>query len=239
MGKVTKDGIIGSVGNLVFYSLDGQNLVRSKPGRRTKKRTKAEKTVNDNFGMASSQSAVMLKVLKMNFLFPVPLLVRNNFCSWFYKSYTLHLKEPVWDLATNMAMCQLNAAVDLHDFLFAGITVSDRGKSVVAVSIPELIPVKHLKAPPGTKKVNMKLYAVRSNNETASGYPLLYQQEISFVYNNTPVPARDILMELKVKAGNIIVVAVAIEYETMKGDKAPTERRWLPAAAVAIGRLKK
>ena len=138
-----------------------------------------------------------------------------------------------------MAMCQLNAAVDLHDFLYVNITVSDRGGSVIAINIPELIPVKHLKAPPYTKKVNLKLYAVRSAIDTISGAPYEYAGESSFDYNNNPVPARDILLELKLKPGIIVAVAIAIEYETVKGDRTPLETRWLPAAAIAIGRLKK
>ncbi len=50
MGKIVGGNIVGGVGNLVFYSYNGNNYVRTAPGKKSKKfRTEKQKTNQNRF----------------------------------------------------------------------------------------------------------------------------------------------------------------------------------------------
>ena len=137
-------------------------------------------------------------------------------------------------------MCQLNAEVDLRDFLKTDITVIDSGKGKIVVSLPNINPKKDIKVPLRTMKVNIKLIVATSPFRNAPQPYSSCTEQYSFIYNNDPVPAKTFELQTEAGTGDIAVVAVAIEYETSDSGAGIYNKdlRWLPGALVAMGRLK-
>ena len=63
MGRVTKDGISGAVGPVVFYTVDGKNYVMSKRVKNKKKKGEEMDPVNERFGTVSSYGSKMLGLM--------------------------------------------------------------------------------------------------------------------------------------------------------------------------------
>ena len=103
---------------------------------------------------------------------------------------------------------------------------------------PEIIPVKHLKAPPRTANVKVKVVACSSAFRPRSINYAIEMKEFSMLYSNLTIPARDIKLKLAAEPGDIAMVAVALEYEVGVEKFSLNDPRWLPAALIALGKLK-
>ena len=238
MGRVTDKGISGLVGTAVFYIRNGKNYVRTRPKERVKKRGQKPNPLNTIFGDVSRYGSCMQREMNPGFLFPLPLETRNRFRSWLYTVYTDNHQKTTWDISTDSGSCQLSGKTEFRNYLKANIAVTDRGNMVIAVGIPEINPVQHLKAPAGTKKVTLKFFAASSPFEIAGTGAC--STTINFDYNENIIPAQDVLLEIKLANPNdITIIAIAIEYEVRGTNHPVLDLRWLPAAVVAIGRLKK
>src|ERR1700712_109548 len=148
MARVTDKGIKGTVGNAVYYVREGNNYVRAKPRKKKKKRNAPENPLNAIFGLVSTYGSGMVKLMKAGFMFPFGLKTYNNARGWMRNLYAEHKDEENWDLSVkNSGMCQLNAEVDLRDFLRTDITVNDSGSGKITVVFPEINPKRDFKAP--------------------------------------------------------------------------------------------
>ncbi|MEO8769193.1 MAG: hypothetical protein ABI402_03895 [Ferruginibacter sp.] len=241
MARITDEGIKGTIGDVVFYTREGKKYVRSKPGKRKKKRNAPENPLNTIFGLVSTYGSGMVKSMKESFLFPLGLKSYNNARGWMRNLYAEHKDEVNWELSVkNSGMCQLNAEVDLRDFLRTDITVNDSGSRMITVVLPEINPKRDFKVPPRTMKVNVKLIVVTSPFRIAP-YPYSFcTQQISFIYNNDPVPASSFELQATAGTGDIAIVAMALEYETSDSGNGSynKDQKWLPGAIIAMGKLK-
>ena len=70
------------------------------------------------------------------------------------------------------------------------------------------------------------------------GAALLSNKQLSFDHTATAIPAQEIELVLTAKPGDMVLIAVAVEFETYTGDKTRLDPKWLPAAAIALGRLR-
>lgn len=242
MARVTEKGIAGMVGNLVFYTVNGKTYVRTKPGKRKKKRGQKANPLNTVFGTVSRYGTAMVGGMKDQFLFTVGRDTYNRMRGWMRNLYATRHEDTVWELSSrNSGMCQLNPEVDLRDFFREEITVTDKGKGKILIQIPAFNPKLTLKSPTRTMKVNLKLIAVTSPFKEAGPRYSLCTEPISFTFSNKSIPAKDVYLHTNASAGSIAIIAVAIEYETADTIKGQylTDLKWLPAAAIAMGRLKK
>ncbi|MEO7523597.1 MAG: hypothetical protein ABIT58_05845 [Ferruginibacter sp.] len=241
MARITEEGIKGTIGNVVFYTREGKSYMRAKPGKRKKKRNAPENTLNTIFGLVSKYGSGMVKLMKDSFQFPFGLKTYNNARGWMRNLYAEHKDEAEWDLSVKgSGMCQLNAEVDLRDFLRTDITVKNSGSGMVAINFPEINPKRDFKAPLRTMKVNIKLVVATTPFRIA---PLLYSlctKQISFIYNSDPVPASSFELQTTAGTGDVAIVSMALEYETSDSgnDNYNKDLRWLPAAIIAMGKLK-
>lgn len=232
-----EDGnLSGSIGNFIFYSRDGKTYVRSKPGRRKKKRGQPADPNKTIFGKVSTQGSRMLNILKRQLLFSFSLGSYNNTRSWMRNQYEGKQQQPQWDIcARPNDMCQLNVAADLRDMLFTSIAVSDTGAGKLQVSIPAMNPQQDMKKLPAkTTAVNMKLAVLYTAFEDISPAYMAVEQ-YQFNYTNTLLPAKDIIIDTKAPAGNLAMVVLAIE-PVNAFNNFTTE--WLPAAIIGMGRIK-
>jgi len=236
MARFKDNNLSGAVGNLVFYTKDGQNFVRTKPGKRKRKRGQSPGTNTSIFGKVSSNGSLMLKLLRGHLLFPYGLSTYNNTRGWMRNHYAANHGLPQWDISARPNdMCQLNPASDLRDMLFTSIFISDTGSGNLLVNIPAMNPRKDMKKmPAGTTQVNMKLVIVYSAFEDSSPVQIAMEQ-YSFVYADTQLPAKDIIIGTNAPAGNLAIAVLAME-PVIPGQRIPAA--WLPASIIAMGRLK-
>jgi hypothetical protein len=140
--------------------------------------------------------------------------------------------------------CQLNNDADLRDFIETAITVTDAGNGLINIDIPPMNPAHDLQVPPGTKKVNMKWVAVNSPFADVAQHRNQCMEQFVVDYNNNTLPARTITLDTRMEnaasANHIAIVVMALEFETAASGTGVynKETRYLPAAIVAMGRLK-
>lgn len=242
MARVTEKGIVGLVGNLVFYTVNGKTYVRTKPGKRKKVRGQKVKPLNSVFGTVSRYGTAMLNAAKEHLVFPLSRDAYNKARGYMRNLYADRFQEMVWDLsAKNSGMCQLNAQADIRDIFREEIQVSDRGKGIIHILIPSFNPKLTLKSPIRSVKANLKLIAVTSPfKETGPRYNLCMKQ-CSFTFNKKSIPSTEILLETGSSAKDIVLVIAALEFETSDHVSGAVNKdiKWLPAAIIAMGRLKK
>ena len=87
MARITEEGIRGLVGNVIFYTRDGKNYLRSKPKKKVKKKNKDANSLTSVFGTVSKFGSGMIKIMKDSFLFRLRLQSYNNARGWMRNLY--------------------------------------------------------------------------------------------------------------------------------------------------------
>ena len=201
---------------------------------------KGERPENIIFGIVATYCKVIHKWIKKYLLIPPGSDANNGFRGWINRNYTSNHAATEWPISSDMIMCQLNNETDLRNFFFKQITVNDRGGLVLAVELPGFIPAIDIKAPKGTEKVNIKLIGVSlSFGDRAGGGGGDTLKEFMVDYNNTPVLTQEFLLDLKTSGkGDFAFIAVAFEFKKKGADLFLQDPKFLPAAVIAMGRLK-
>lgn len=238
MARLTGDNLNGIIDNLVFYTMGGVNYVRKRPGKRTKKKGEISIMQINRFSIISKYGSSLLTLLKRNFLFAPGLAVYNRFRGWLNPVFAARFDQLVWDIATDMGSCQLNSVVNLQDILRTNISVSDTPGNSLKIGIPAMNPVKHLNAPPYPSKVNFNFYAASSAFGSNTGVDRVSGKTYSIDYKDQEMPAQDIMLDLQAAPGDIVVVVLSINFESLAKDRMQLLPEWLPAAVIAIGRKK-
>ncbi|HMJ46494.1 MAG TPA: hypothetical protein VK498_04150, partial [Ferruginibacter sp.] len=211
----------------------------SRPVRRKGKKGEKLHAVLNIFGTVSTYGSAMTRELREHLLFKFKLRTFTHLRGWMRNQYAVNNELPVWELAArNNSMCQLNDAADLRDMLEAQITVTDRGNGTIAINIPSINPLKNIKAPVRTTKVNLKMLATCSpfkGSQYISGFA---GENFSFNYSNSEITFPEFILDTKGKLSDIAIVVIAMEFETTNAEgKFNTEPKWLPAGVIAMGRL--
>ena len=234
MGRVKENNISGAIGPVVFYVVHGKMYARIKPGERKKKPTPAMLKRNTVFGEVTGPSSRMLKLIKRQVLFPVRFDDYNRLRGWMYVLYLANYDKPQWDIATDNNICQLNPLCDLRQLFKPNITVSPNGSKGISVNFAAFNPVNEIRGPLHTKKVTIRIIAESSPPGLAA--VSLGTEIYSFDYADAILPAKEFVLETGGNAGDIAIVAIAVEIERAVKDDKP-DSKWLPAAVIAMGRI--
>ncbi|MES2004485.1 MAG: hypothetical protein V4450_08180 [Bacteroidota bacterium] len=242
MAHITEEGMSGAIGNLVFYTMNGKKYARSKPNfSKRSRKAMSEGPLATVFGIVSTFGTAILRGLQPSLLFPFSLATYNQARGWMRKQYAPNHGEELWELsARHNDMCQVNTAANLQTALQSGIAVSDAGKGKIKVGIDEISPLKHIKAPAGTRGVNIKLVALSRSPDDRKAMVESCMEQYTILYSDVHLPAKETVLSIKGKPGDIVVVVVALEFEMERGafDGYSREAKYLPAAIVAMGKLK-
>ena len=242
MARVTNNGITGLVGNLVFYTMNGKSYVRARPSKRKgKSKKRAEDHPISIFGTVSKYGTMMLREVSKSFLFPFSRSIYNGLRGWIRNEYAANYQAPIWEMAYTNRICPFNKETDLRDYWRKDITVTDNGNGKITIHIPEFNPLKDVKVPTRTMKVNMKLVAVRNAFKGSLNTCSTCTKEISFEYSSTPVPAQAFELQTPTAGtGDIAFLIMALEYSVVENgvEVIVKDEKWTPAAIVAMGRLK-
>lgn len=238
MARITADGIQGLIGNTVFYTVRGKAYARSKARVKAKKKNQPVNPLNTIFGTVSKHGSSMVKTMSTSFLFPFNRDVYNQARGWMRNLYAEHVNEETWELsARHSGMCQLNAEIDIRNFLKADITVIDSGNGLINVMLPALNPKKSFKAPLRTTKVNVKAISLTSPFKGVEKDCKMTSHQLTFNYANEEYGERTLQLETNGNTGDVAVLAIAFEYEIGETGYL-RDIRWLPAAMIAMGKLK-
>ncbi|HMI77958.1 MAG TPA: hypothetical protein VK484_04155 [Ferruginibacter sp.] len=246
MARRTANGISGSAGNLVFYIMDGGEYVRMKPGKRKKKRGHVPHPGQAAFGAVSKYGSAMARFINRDILFPFGRYGYNQLRGWMWNQYMAFAHEPDWGLAAKGGItCGLNREADLRDFFVPALQITDNGGGVVDIHIPSFNPKKEIAAPRHTIRVNMKLLMSSSPfAENAGSIDNVWMEQYGFEHADTVLPAKTISINSSTPhlptGGHIAIIVMALEFEgPEKGRRTyHTEKQWLPASVIAMGRLK-
>ncbi len=235
MGRVKGNLVSGAVGSVVFYVVNGQQFNRAKPGKRKKPLTARMLERNNLFAELTGPSSRMLRYIKKQLLFPVGFNEYNRLRGWMYILYCANHAREEWPVMADNNMCQLNPAVDLRHFFTANITVSSKGSEGIAVNFPSFNPLSVVRAPLGAKDVTIQIIVVSGPTGTA---PIrIVNESYSFTYTDTLLPAKEFVLNTKGDDKDLVIVVLAIEYDN-PGQYTKPDPRWLPAAVIAMGRIK-
>ncbi len=238
MARVENGSISGAVGNLIFYTMNGNGYVRSKPGKRPRKRNHKPLEVNTVFGTVSTCGSPMLVQLGRQLLYTLKLADYNRTRGWMRNQYANNYQATSWPIAAHTGgTCQVNGSADLRDCLFVDTSLQ-LDKKKLTLGLPALNPAKQIKAPPRTSKVTIKAMVISSpfKMEAAKNCTVIMEQLV-IDYKDMQLPATELVLNLQGKG--VAIVALALEYTITASGKelVEMETKWLPAALIAMGRF--
>lgn len=239
MARVTKNGIEGMVGNYVFYTMNGKAYVRARPAKRAKKKNQPANPVTSIFGTVSKYGTAMIKEMSKSFPIPFTRDVYNRLRGWMRNEYAANGSTPEWKLEHNNNICSFDIEADLRDYWRKNLTVTDKGNGKIQLEIPEFNPLKDIKVPGRTMKVNLKLIAITSPFKGDPKACSSCTTQFSFDYSSNPVPANTFALQTTAGTGDIALVVMSLEFYTSgEKDSLVKDKKWMPAAVMAFGRLK-
>jgi hypothetical protein len=240
MARVSNGAFSGTISNLVFYTVNGINYVRSRPAPRKGKRSQPVNPLNKLFGTVSHYGSQMVTALGKEVLYK---LKRNDYPrlrGWMLKQYNQNNQAIDWPLtAYTNGICNVNHAVDIRDCLLVNIGLNSNTNGQLTVSVPMLNPTKQIKAPAHTHTVIIKAIAVSCPfNAKAAGTCTVAVAQHSMLYSNALLAPTELLLDMGINQGEITVLALAMEYITASSHNAMPvmDETWLPAAMVAMGK---
>ncbi len=240
MARVNQHGLSGTVGNLVFYTVNGVNYVRSKPGKRKKKANQATHSLTTIFGTVSTYGSPLLSQLSKHSLYKLQRSDYNRVRGWMRNLYAQNHQTATWPLVAYAAgIVKINNAVDIRDCLLVNVSVIDNSNGQLAIHIPAFNPAKQMKVPTKTAVIKLKLMVVTSS----FGQPVT-ETEVKVVeqvipYKDEMIDAINWQLVTEAPVGNIALVALAIEYyTTINGNESSIQaNEWLPFGIIAMGKL--
>jgi len=238
MARVTNKGIIGAVGNVVFFEMNGKEYAKSKKGK-TPKNKKVPLTKEQSvFKIMVNYANPMIEGLKSKFHFHFTTFPYNNGRKWGMKKYKSYLKGKGLEFNTDWNIANLNEFSDLTQLMEINLSIKDEGNGKLIVVIPEHNPRNEFRAPSSTYKINLKLVAMSSGFGETDDVLRFAEIKHSILYSETEIPEQELVIETGANVGNICVVALALEYCLNKSDNYVEDKHWLPGALIAMGKLK-
>lgn len=140
-----------------------------------------------------------------------------------YKNGSLQTKLPF------ITGFEFNEHSSLHSRLKQPVTVAVNADNNIVLNMTALQPKRDIAAPAHTTAVKMIICVAACsllNDDSLNSAA----NELLIDYNNTALPAQEIVLPVTVEAGMLAVVMIALQY--VVGGKLSDDKRWLPAGVV-------
>ncbi len=232
MGKFTPRGLSGLVGTVVAYNMRGKNFLRARPSTLNRKKDAVPIPTRAVFGLVSRFGSAMTKGIKNQFLFPFDLLTYNGVRGWM-RNYFIQRGEGASFSAPPLC-CQLNPECDLRDHFPPPVSAVFEG-GTISVTVPSFNPLQLIKAPAGTTHVHFKIVAISTKFEEAAIAGKTIAESVRIEYSDYPLSLLPVKLNMAERTGHIALVVMALEFEV--NGKMVTDKEWLPAAAIAVGKM--
>ena len=238
MGKMNlKGNIVGLVGNVISYEVNGKMYFRSSP-ETYRRKSKILKAANKVFGLVSTHSSNFARCLSNLFLFKFNRDTYNTIRSWVYKNYKKNMEAEQWNIAVPDTFCQLNSLADIKVLYDMKLEVEDIGEGKVQIKIPAMHPREDLIIPT-CHSINLKFIIVQNELD---GYkrgltPLVEQ----YAFRTTvPFEGNTITIQCEHKTAHLVIVAVAVEYiiAGIPSREVIKDTAFHPGAVISIGKMK-
>lgn len=220
----------GRINNVVFFKRAGTYMARSLPAK--VKLSAATKVCSGNFGIASACGKGLRRMLQPILPFAKDRRMQIQFSGAIAK----------WLGASVVAALPPTSAVPfVNQFQFnTSTSIAERWKVILAVDhavadsttihIPAFVPTAGIAAPTHTVQVECTITvagwlladAAATGSDTAN---------LIFPYNNTPVNAQSITMQVASPTGAIVITAVALRYQLAEGVYC-SKPAFLPASVI-------
>jgi hypothetical protein len=229
MARQKKIILSGRVSNIIFYEFRGIACARTRPAR--VRQTKATKSSAKQFGKAVRMSRVLRSGL--DFILPDPrdksmmYRLNNALLQWLLQT------KPGSKLTTDLPFIsgfEFNEESLLTSRLKLSLTIGWTTRGKIIVDLPEFVPVRDIAAPAYTKRVHLKIAVTGCSVDDLTAVPRSETTIVDMEYNDKPIAAKRIGLPFTVRAGEIAIVAVGLNYEAAKKGivQLVNDKRWLP-----------
>lgn len=239
MATMKNGKISGSIANVIWYTSNGIEIMRSKPGRGKVKQAESTKMNASNFGKASKMVSLILKGLAKELNFRMLPANRGKTIGAVSKWLPEEAKLTKSAFYSFPSVVELNELITLEKTVNIKAEVSLVNDNTITVAFDAFNPESAIKAPKNTQSIEIKAVLVSLGNNAAilALEPLEYSVSLEIPYINQEVAAQNISFPVQPVAGTNFLVSLLVSY---KGDKIPgmdKERKWLPAGALGIGKI--
>jgi hypothetical protein len=204
-------GYTGRIGNVIHYKTGDKYYTRSVP--RKYKQTKATKAKSSEFGMASTIGRIIRENLE-SVIFDTndrkmqTRLVGEIF-TWLQNAR--HVPASPMNQPTLDQFQFSTGSPILANRWNAKLKVSSPAPGQIQIAIPSFIPKTSFKSPPGTGTVVCRIASVEidveDKKETGNA-----QNEIIYKLDRNKVEAQNIIQQLPVTKGSLLVTGMCLEY---------------------------
>jgi hypothetical protein len=238
MARQRDSKLVGTVGNLIFYSRLGEYCIRTKPS--SVRRTKASINSGLNFGKASKISRQIRNLIeKINPSKSNIQAIRlngaiNKFISWKEKKDMVSVKMP--EKLPFIYEFQFNDQVDLSSITAIQPSVKTKDQGITEISLPPLNPSQSLQSPGNTNSILLKMILMGVSLDKVET-ELLGKAEIEIPYSNEIFQPPVISMPVAAKTGDLVILVMAVQYMVnKKGDiEMLNDNKKLPCGVVWAG----
>lgn len=207
----SQGGYIGRIGNIIHYKMNGKLYTRAAP--RKYKQTKATKAKSSEFGMAST----------------IGMIIRQNLESVIFdlndrKMQTRLVGEIfTWLQNARHEPASVETQPDFNQFRFSTgspilanrwnvkFKVSSPASGQIQIAIPSFIPKTSFKTPAGAGAVVCRIASVVIDVENKKELRSA-QSEIVYQLDRNKVETRNIIHELPMPKGSLLVTGMCLEY---------------------------
>ena len=220
MAKVIEPGFTGRLGPMVFYNLNGKNVVRTLP--RSYKQTKATKTSASQFGRASGIASSIRAQLRTVILNPSDNKMQTRLVSAVFewirsqKDASKKIQGPAYPISGFNFSQESTSTVSGRGF--PAIQVSNPSAGLIQIRIPAFTPNTRIKAPAHTLSVLCKIAAGATDLKTNRSLGSV-SRELEIEYNGTEVPEQTISFKLPALEKALIVTGASLSYQLNRSGK--------------------
>ncbi|MES2331609.1 MAG: hypothetical protein V4539_18530 [Bacteroidota bacterium] len=240
MAKVTKAGLTGAIGPVVFYTMNGKSYARSIPAPQSRKLKEKLQPQRKFFGRISALSSKMADAIRTELNCHFGLHAYNALRGWVFRQFKNN--EDLMTLPLNITpdrFCELNPAASLGQSFASGISLKDRGNGNLLFSIEPFNPAKDIKAPAGAAWITLKLICAR--NPVEAGTLLFFEltvAQVTLPLTNKTLPAVEMELDTHGSKHDLVCLVLALEFRSAeKSGGIINIPSFLPAAGIALGKL--
>src|SRR5580693_4009881 len=204
-------GYTGRIGNIIHYKMGDKYYTRSAP--RKYKQTKGTKAQSSEFGMASTIGRIIREHLESVIFDTNDRKMQTRLVGELFSWLQLARHEPA-SAMTKPTLDQFQFSTGspiLVNRWTAKFKVSSPASGKVQIAIPSFIPKTAFKAPAGSGAVACRIASVVIDVENKEGIGSA-QYEIIYKLNRNKTEAQNIIQQLPMPKGSLLVTGMCLEY---------------------------
>ncbi len=227
MGRQQNIKFVGTKANLIFYERKGGYYIRTKPA--TVKQSRATLNSANNFGKA----ARLAKAIRLCAMPVLPLKPNRVLINQLNKAVYACLCNKDFITTTALSFIagfEFNEKSKLTERFKINIPIPVVNDTGIAIQLPAYNIKQQITVPAYTKKFTLKIAAATIDFKN----PAVYNSNhisITVDYINNSTAAQEINIPLTINTGSLLLLMMALEYETCRNKltKTVTDLRWMPA----------